>query len=926
MRPRLLRRALRASALLAPVLLTLTPQPAAADPLDFAFMPPEVVPQDICNAPPAKPETATAAEEYDPQRDLYLLYLRRDIRNLSAEDADRWFDFIMTLIAWQQDLDPSFDKASADLARIALYVDAGRIDALRASELIPGLRAATAQLTGGQKATLAQYYMNGLGVDADVPYGQSLIRDAAYGGNVDALLTIARMAVQGTPMPEWEAPLDLTVGLAFGGLLGPMNDGICRRAERIGDAYLAGDIVARNPDIAYAWYRFSADLGGAEAAWKVAEGHLSGAVVYPDPTTMQRYLALAMERGFRPNAEEAALLDSAKDVPTDLRDRLLGAPEASQGAGIPLRPSVGHMFQLEANPDAMATSEDGPYLDYLRKLIEFDTTPGFIFTRLATEVQIRKGRWAGEPEITGYLEEGARRGDPEAMRLLAEVQLRYRDDPARVSRAVSLLSEAATRHGDPDAMNDLDGLFRCQVTDAPLLPEADRWAANFRATGHDPVEVSPGDLLVLDPFRDPEALARIQTHALAGEVQGLSQMMERVQVDPGMGDAARRTWVERIVTSDKALELFAVLEFGLATNPAERDRAVSLFRRIYLNNGVTTALDLSVALVEHYGRDPKVAEEIVTLLTQAGNRGEGAAIRLLARLVSDRRAAEVLSIPPRTEAEVYAQFAQIIEDRGDFLALMFAIPHVDPGMARDYINRAVSQMVCGTKDIEELGDASAILQDAAQTLHWRSAGLVIEGGHTLSRLALSNRQMDLYGTGPMPGPADVLARTAAEGDLTARRSLYLLSADPDRAGYDVAKAADLLVGLLQSGDKADEDFALAAYRGAAPDIRKAVDSAVDLRPLLRRAAEAGNVQAQLDLAFLLRDSARGGADLAESVRWMKKSAEGGNVAAMKALADALTQGLGVAIDRPAAIGWYQRAAEGGDAAAAEMARLLRLAP
>ncbi|MBE2278069.1 MAG: sel1 repeat family protein [Rhodobacteraceae bacterium] len=919
MRARLLRPAVLA--------LFLSPLAAAAEPLNFAFAPPEVVPQDICNAPPAeKAVDKTADEDYDPRRDLYLLYLRRDIRNLSAEDADRWFDFIMTLIEWQETLDPTFDKASADLARIALYVDAGRVDALRDSELIPGLRAAHDALTGGQKATLSQYYMNGIGVDPDVVYAQQLIRDAAYGGNVDALLTIARMEVQGTPMPDWDAPLDLTVTLAFGGLLGPMNEGICRRAERIGDAYLAGDIVARNPDIAYAWYRFSADLGGAEAAWKVAEGHLSRAVTHPDAATMLRYLNLAMQRGFRPNAEEASLLESSKEVPPEVRDRLLGPPEADHGVGVILRPSVGGMMQLEANPDAMEADESGPYLDYLRKVAEFDTAPGFVFTRLAVEVQVRKGRWAGEPEIVAYLEEGARRGDPEAMRLLASIQLRYRTDPARVSRAASLLSEAATRHGDAAAMNGLDGLYRCQIPDAPRLPEAELWAAAYRATGFDPLEITPGDLLVLDPFRDPEALAKIQTHALWGEVQGLSQMLERVQADPAMGDMARRIWVSRIEPSNKALELFAILEFGLATNPAERDRAVSLFRRVYLNNGVTTALDLSVALVEHYGRDPKVADEIVALLTQAGNRGEGGAIRLLARLVSDKRAAESLSIPPRSEAEVYAQFAQIIEDRGDFLALMFAIPHVNPGIARDYIERAVSLMVCGSKDIEELGDANALLQDPAQTLHWRMAGLVIEGGHSLSRLALTNRQMDLYGTGPMPGPADVLARTAAEGDLASRRSLYLLAADADRAGYDPKKAADMLVALLQSGNKADEDFAMENYRSAPAEVRAAVDDAVDLRPLLRRAAEAGNGQAQFDLAFLLRNTARGGADLTESVRWLTKSAESGNVAAMKALADALTQGLGATADKQAAIGWYDKAARGGDKTAAEMARLLRLAP
>jgi hypothetical protein len=56
---------------------------------------------------------------------------------------------------------------------------------------------------------------------------------------------------------------------------------------------------------------------------------------------MLRYLDLAMERGFRPNAEEAALLESSKEVPPEVRDRLLGPPEADHGVGVILRPSVG---------------------------------------------------------------------------------------------------------------------------------------------------------------------------------------------------------------------------------------------------------------------------------------------------------------------------------------------------------------------------------------------------------------------------------------------------------------------------------------------------------------------------------------------------------------------------------------------------------
>ncbi len=198
--------------------------------------------------------------------------------------------------------------------------------------------------------------------------------------------------------------------------------------------------------------------------------------------------------------------------------------------------------------------------------------------------------------------------------------------------------------------------------------------------------------------------------------------------------------------SDKALELFAELEFTLATNPAERDLAVELFRRVHLHNGVTSALDLSIALIEDSGRVPAVADEVRRLLRQAGMRGEGASIRQLARLLT----------PEQTEAETYAEFAQVIEERGDFLALMFAIPHVARDRVEDYIDRAVSLMVCGTKDADELGDAYAILGRPDMTDQWRRIGLSVTGGHVLAKLGLADRQVAPFDTRPAPGPREVM--------------------------------------------------------------------------------------------------------------------------------------------------------------------------
>jgi TPR repeat protein len=901
--------------------LLLLPQTLRAQALDLAFLPPAVEPQELCAGvlEANEDDLSLGVNEETDQKRLTLRFLRRDIRNLAAEDADRWFDHILALIDWQARLDPDFAGAGALLAKIALHVDAGRLDQLQAAGLIDQLRRGAVAMTGTQKLALAQYYLNGIGVAADIPYAQGLIRDAAYGGTVDALMTIARMEAGGSPMPEWDAPLDLTVSLAFGGMLGPMNPDICRRALRIAREYETGTLVARNPAIAYAWTRLAADLGGRDAAWRVVEYHLGGEAPVVDTQVMLQYLTLAVTRGFSPDATQAdRLAASGALTPEGLR-ALIGPNHVDTGAT--LRPTVARHFRLALNPDAIEIAEDGPYLQYLREVATFPTAPGFVFTRLAQEVLVKLGRWKGEAEAMALLEEAARRGDGEGMRMLGQMTLRYRDDPARVARAVSLLSRAATEAGIAPALQDLDGLFRCQLNEAPLVAEADRWAAAWRASQHAAPDVNPEDLLVLSPFREPETIARIQSQAIDGRVEALAQHLERVQMDPVAGEGAELLWAGRTQSSDKALELFAELEFILATNPAERERAVELFRRVYVNNGVTTALDLSVALVEHDGRNPAIAAEIVTLLTQAGNRGEGASIRLLARLTGDRRHAESLSVPPRTEAEVYAEFAQAIADRGDFLALMFAIPHVDVATAQDYLDRAASQMACSSKDVEEMGDAHAILQEAAETYRWRQVGLAIEGGHVLSRLDLTRRQMAAWGTRAAPDAAAVAAREVAEGaGAGARRQLYALTADPNLPGYDPAAAAGHLVALLQAGG--DEGFALAAYADAAPAVAAAVDRLFDMAPLFSRAAQGGDAAAAHAWGRLLQARATGPGDLAQAAGWLQRAAEAGHPAAMAAFGQALALGVGTAPDRAAAIGWLEKAAAAGEADAGDLARLL----
>lgn len=906
---------MRRAALLA-ICLALPLQASAQDRrVDVAFLPPAVAPQDICTigATPDEtaqpdPETESAATELTPE--LRLSFIQRDIRNYQATDAARWFDFISTLIDWQADLDPAFADTGATLARIALYIDAGRLAELSDLGLIDSLRQGPVRLSNAQRLAIAQYYLTGTGVPQDRDLAFLLMREAAYGGNPDALLAIARLILDGQDIPGWDAPLDMTVSLAFGGMLGQMNADVCARAERIAQFYLAGDIVAPNPDIARDWYRFAANLGGATAAWRMVEFHLDAPADRKDNAEMLTYLRLAVERGITISALDATRLRTTPGVDAAELQRILGFNHSADTART--RPSLSHHFQLAANPVTDEVAAESPYLQYLRELVRLDGAPGDAFTRLAQEIMLREGRWAAETEAMALLEEAARRGDPDGMMLLARMHLRYRDDPAMLHRAINLNLEALDRFGATAAMAELDTIYRCQAGDAPMMDQATYWATRNAAAQLDPVTISPTDLLTLDPFKDPETIAQIQSEALRGVPSSLAAFTERMQVDPLAADSAHRFWADRITRSAKALETFADLEFTLATNPAERDLAVELFRRVYLNNGVATALDLAVALVEDSGRDPTVATEIVDYLTRAGNRGEGAAIRLLARLTADRQ----------SEAEVYARFSQAIEERGDFNALTFAIPHVDHARAENYIDRAVSLMTCGSKNVGEMADAHALMGQPDMVHHWAMVGLAIEGGHVLAKLSISDRQMSFFDAGAAPTALDVAERARAEGAALASLTLFDLTADPGLPGYDPGAAAAHLIDLLAIPGQ--EAQALSAFRRAGGAVRTAVEARIDMGPILLAAANRGDVAAVGDYGLFLRDTATTAAGLQDALRWIEEAAVAGNTAAMTAWGEALAFGLGVAPDRATALTWLERAERAGDTNAARLARLLHL--
>ena len=528
---------------------------------------------------------------------------------------------------------------------------------------------------------------------------------------------------------------------------------------------------------------------------------------------------------------------------------------------------------------------------------------------------VRQGRWAGEAEAMALLEEAVARGDGGAQFRLARMLMRYRDDPAQVARAESLLMEVVSRHGMAQGMRSLDWLYRCQVNDAPRLTQADQWQAAYFASGHESIPITANDLLALSPDRSPEAIAKIQSLALDGRTQMVASHAQRVQANPLAAAAALRYWAQAVNRSDQTLEAFAELEFELATTPAERDIAIEIFRRIYLNNGVTTALDLARALVEYNARDPKVADEIEHLLTMAGNRGEGGAIRLLSRLQAD----------VRSEAEVYAQFADRIEARGDFLAMMFAIPHIEPTKVDDYIDRAVSLMNCGTKDADVLGDAYAIRGDGQMSHHWREIGLHFDGGHVLSKLRLSNRQVRWFDDGAAPDPVARALTDLQAGDPAARMRLINLTANSDLPTYDVDTAVTHILAAANGTNSADITNIARVYRNTSDELRAALEGKIDLNEILSTTAQNGDMDAAHALGLRLRENAKGAGDLTLSLDWLEAAAARGHRDAMYEVGYALGFGLGRPADPVSAMEWLDQAAGLGHAEAARLSKTLRIA-
>jgi TPR repeat protein len=142
----------------------------------------------------------------------------------------------------------------------------------------------------------------------------------------------------------------------------------------------------------------------------------------------------------------------------------------------------------------------------------------------------------------------------------------------------------------------------------------------------------------------------------------------------------------------------------------------------------------------------------------------------------------------------------------------------------------------------------------------------------------------------------------------------------------------LLVAVATTGALASQDVQTArdysegarlSERAAfAPNKREQVELATKALTYLRRAADAGHVDARYQLGLIYAGFMLGEVNEPAALQWFLSAADAGHVHAQLEVALAYYNGKGTTIDRVSAARWYERAAESGDMFAANKLMLM----
>ncbi|MDT8857103.1 hypothetical protein RNZ50_19105 [Paracoccaceae bacterium Fryx2] len=899
-----------AGLLAALALLCLQPEGLGAQTLPLAFEPPDMVMTPVCVARASDVDLVAAWGAWDgvalPDRDIGLI--NRDLRRLAEIDPSAWDATIRRVITLLPGLSASFTADHATLARIEQMIALGQLQELKSEGLVQRLLDRGDENSPRMLNALAGFLNEGIGIDRDTRRGADLLMAAGYGGNADALLTLSHLAVAGNAPEGWDINPQLAVTMAFGSLVGQIDPLICDRIARIAREFSSGKVVSLDHDLAVRWYRFAADLGDPIAAWRVAEYHLQSELVTKDNDVLLAYLTKAAD-GNLPYAQVALgrVHEAGALVPADLAmARTLYEAAAAQGdrAGL-IRLSGFLEAQLPHHPEF-----EPAFLDTLDRLQGLADAPAWVFAKQATKILAVQGRWTGQAAARALLERGAAMDDPAAIVMLSQLDLGAARTEPEFYVAVDHLIHAVTTLGEAAPTADLQAAFLCKAPNAPLPDQAAYWAGAEAAIGSSSFQFSDSALAKLAADPDPLAMAALQTQALYGRATPLANLLAVLERDgsPASEVAFWTSYADRFANVATAR---AALALERAANPSARAAALNQFRAAVTAGEDGAALKLSKALL--IDATDAARAETVPLLVALAQGGNGEAMAMLPD-------ADPATYP--TPRAVFDAFSRQIDERGDFLALMLAMPFLPDAAGRDiYRARAITAMHCAFPEAVAFAGVMGAEGNLDEAHRWLTIATHLAGQDSWQIVALADSYRALLGE---DGDATALAfyeKAHALGNRTAVQRLLRILGNPAKEGYDPARIVTLYADLVARSDARQLPAVLDELARKDPKLRVAIESRLDLDLLYAQAAEAGDPAAMREHAGRLRAAAVARGEIEESTGWLVRASEGGDVPAMMLLAQAYSMGVGVPASLENARGWLKKAADAGDPTAIDMVKL-----
>jgi TPR repeat protein len=684
--------------------------------LTLDFSPPDMAVRPICQARAADADLIATWGNWDgktlPDRDPGLI--TRELRRLDEIDAVKWDPTIQAAILALHKASPKFTDDDVTLAQINQMIATGQLKALNESGLVQKLLDRGDQATSRMQYALSGWLIEGTGIAKDPARGTALLMAAGYGGNADALLALSRMSVMGQAPAGWDIAPDLAVTMAFGALVGQMDPLICDRIARIAREYTAGTVVTVNNALAMRWYRFAADLGDPVSAWRVVEYQLQSELITKDNDVLLTYLRKAVDGGL-PYAMVTLgrILEAGALVPQDVpAAKALYEKAAAMGDHAALIRLSGFLeARLPTDPSLRPA-----YLDNLKHLAALPDAPGWAFAKQAALIIEDEGRWKGEAEALPLWQEGARRQDPTAIRALAEVSLGRARTAAQFYAAVDPLIQMVSNLNEVAPATDVKEAFLCKAPDAPHLREAAYWTQVETSIGSTAKDFTPQMLAELASKSDPLSMAVLQTQALAGRATPLADMLA-VLKDKHASDSASAFWVNYASQYPGVTTATATLNLARAKTPSQRAQAMDLFRKAIALGDDDAALKLATALLQ----EPDLANrtEALALLEPLAEKGRGTAMNLL-------QVADPARYP--NPAVVFAKYAPAIAARGDFNALLLAMPYLTDPVERElYRSRATEVMGCSFFETIAFANLWGSLGQTAEAQRWLSIAAELTG-------------------------------------------------------------------------------------------------------------------------------------------------------------------------------------------------------